>query len=183
MKRLLVHLLVLTVLASALIIPTMTSAKPKPHHHRVHHHCLVNPHGPQGIWTGTSIDRTYARNDGYVGTQLPPYVIKAVAESKGLPGVTMEQITKGESTGRPGMDISDPPGRGIGLYAVNTTWNPHSSKFLRNPINNTEQAADMAHEAGGPNPNIWHGNGYVTSWNLHWDGNPRAIARHLSPVC
>lgn len=147
------------------------------------HHCLHPSKGVKGIWAGTSIDRTYGFSDGINGAKLPPYVIKAVAESEGLPGVTMYQITEGESTGHPGMDIPDPPGRGIGIYAVNTAWSPHSSRYLRNPILNTHEAAEIAKAVGGPNPNIWHGNSHVQGWNLHYKGNPRVIARHFSPLC
>lgn len=137
----------------------------------------------KGIWAGTSIDKTYPVSDGYSGEKLKPYIIKAIAESFGLPGVTMEQITQGESMGRPGVDISDPPGRSRGLYAVNDHYNPQfSSTQLRNPIYATWAAKQLADAAGGPNSNIWHGDKYVTGWNQHYDASNeklRNIARSL----
>ncbi|HST69062.1 MAG TPA: hypothetical protein VLI94_05330 [Solirubrobacterales bacterium] len=134
--------------------------------------------GIKGPWAGTSIDKTFPANDGYSGATLPGYVIKALAEWAGLPGVTMWQITKGESNQRPGMDISDPPGRGIGLWAINTHWNKHSSEYLRNPILNAIEAKKTADE-NGLHSGTWHGDKYVTGWGLHYDGDPLAIARHL----
>lgn len=181
MKRIAIALLCVTL---CLGLITITSHSGTVEAASTHHHCLKPSKGVRGIWAGTSVDRIYGLSDGIsTGKELPRYVIEAIAESEGLPGVTMYQITKGESTGHPGMDISDPPGRGIGLYAVNTAWSPRSSRYLRNPILNTHEASDIASAVGGPNSNIWHGNGYVTGWDLHYRGNPRAIARHLSPPC
>jgi hypothetical protein len=135
----------------------------------------------KGPWAGTSIDKTYAQSDGIsTGTVLPPYVIEALAEWAGLPGITMFQITEGESSGHPGMDISDPPGRGRGLYAMNsvTSGNTQSSSELRNPILNTLAAKGLV-GSGLPNANIWHGSSHVTGWNLHYSGDPQKIAEHL----
>lgn len=136
-----------------------------------------------GIWAGTSIDRMYSKTDGYSGAKLKPYIIKALAEYYGLPGVTMEQITQGESMGHPGVDISDPPGRSRGLYAINDHYNgQYGTDKLRNPIYNTWVAAQLAKAAGGPNSNIWHGSSHVTGWDLHYDADGeklRNIARSL----
>lgn len=137
--------------------------------------------GVKGIWGGSSIDKTYATSDGIsTGETLPGYVIKALAEWAGLPGVTMFQITEGESTGHPGMDISDPPGRSRGLYAINDHYNGQfGATAMRNPILNTLAAKKIADEAGGPNANIWHGSSHVTGWNLHFDGDPVKVAKHV----
>lgn len=134
------------------------------------------------LWRGTAIDRTFPANDGYHGKVLRPNVIQALAESFGLPGKTMFQITKGESMGRPGMDENDPPGRARGLYAINSAYHPGSSEYLRNPINNTKEAARIARAAGGPNANIWHGSGHVTGWNLHFPGGEAAIRQVIRSV-
>ena len=132
----------------------------------------------KGIWEGTSIDKSYPPTDGYSGYQMKPYLIKALAEWAGLPGVTMEQITQGESMGRPGVDIPDPPGRSRGLYGINDHYNPsYGAADMRNPILNTMAAGDLARAAGGPNANIWHGSGHVTSWNAHYDADPRKLWR------
>lgn len=134
----------------------------------------------KGPWAGSSIDKTYPKSDGYSGVTVPPYVIKALAEWSGLPGVTMEQITQGESMGHAGMDISDPPGRSRGLYAINDHYNGQfGATAMRNPILNTLAAATLAKAAGGPNANIWHGSSHVTGWDLHYDGDPVAVAKHI----
>ncbi len=137
--------------------------------------------GVKGIWAGTSIDKTYASSDGIsTGEVLPGYVIKALAEWAGLPGVTMFQITEGESTGHPGMDIPDPPGRSRGLYAINDHYNPQfGATAMRNPILNTLAAKKIADAAGGPNSGIWHGSSHVTGWDLHFQGDPTKIAKHV----
>lgn len=136
--------------------------------------------GVKGPWAGSSIDRTYPKSDGISqGETLPGYVIKALAEWSGLPGVTMFQITEGESTGHPGMDIPDPPGRSRGLYAVNDHYNPQfGATAMRNPILNTLAAKQLADASGGPNAGIWHGSSHVTSWNAHFSGDITAIAKH-----
>jgi hypothetical protein len=92
----------------------------------------------------------------------------------------MDQITQGESLGHPGMDIPDPPGRSRGLYAINDHYNSqYGATNMRNPILNTLAASAIAKAAGGPNANIWHGSSHVTGWNLHFDGDPAAIAKHI----
>ena len=140
-------------------------------------------HNIKGPWAGTSIDRTYPRSDGYTGTKLPRKVIEALAEYYHLPGVTMYQITEGESGGHPGMDRYDPPGYSRGLLAINGYYSPqyNSSAEMRNPILNMRAASKIAHAVGGPNPNIWHGSSHVTGWDLHYKGNPLAVAESLKP--
>lgn len=128
--------------------------------------------GVKGLWRGSRYDRRYPKSDGYHGARLPAKIIMAIAESFGLPGRTMYNITRGESMGRPGTDISDPPGRSRGLYAVNDHFNPQYDKNeLRNPIYATWAASKLAGAAGGPNPNIWHGNQYVNGWDEHMDAS------------
>lgn len=117
---------------------------------------------------------------------MPFNDIAMLAEFFGMPGITMAQITKGESGGKPGsleIGASGQDGtRGVGLWAIT----PHYADGLRgpggplsgdyqpemfNPIANAIIAAKMAKAAGGPNSGIWHGSGAVTGWNLHWNGD------------
>lgn len=142
---------------------------------------LARGGGIKGPWAGSSIDKTYPVSDGYSGATLPSYAIEAVAEWAGAPGMTMRQITEGESMGHPGMDISDPPGHSKGLYAINDHYNPQyaSSAEMRNPILTSLAASSLAKAAGGPNSNIWHGSSHVTGWDLHYNGDVEAVAKHL----
>ncbi len=134
--------------------------------------------GGKGIWAGTSIDKTYPKSDGYSGETLPFYVAAALGEWAGLPGVSMAQIGKSENGLHPGTSIPDPPGESHGWLAINDHYNNVTSAEMRNPINTILKAKEIV-GGGLPNSNIWHATKYVTGYNLHYDGDPEAIARHL----
>jgi TP901 family phage tail tape measure protein len=114
---------------------------------------------------------------------MPFDKIAELAEWAGLPGVTMAQITKGESGGKPGsleIGASGPGGsRGVGLWAITPPY-ANGLKYaggslsgdyqpeMFNPVYNAQIANAMA--PSGPNANIWHGSGAVTGWDLHYTG-------------
>jgi hypothetical protein len=116
------------------------------------------------------------------GSQLPPYVIAALAEKTGdllgidVPGWTMAQMTQGESIRRPASAGVDPGGTiGVGLHAITTTFNDHHlARFgwsympdMWNPVRNTVIMA-LGYEENGLGG--WYGNDYVTCWDCHYRG-------------
>lgn len=132
----------------------------------------------KGIWAGTSIDKTYPKSDGTTGATLPFYVAAALGEWAGLPGVTMAQIGKSENLLHPGTDVADPPGRSYGWLAINDHYNPVTSEAMRNPINAILKAKEIV-GSGLPSSSIWHATKYVTGYDLHYDGDPAKIAKHI----
>lgn len=115
------------------------------------------------------------------GPTLPDYVIAALAEEAGdyigadVPGLTMAQMTVGESGGRPGSAGVDVGGtRGYGLWAI--TW-PHADAYLArygwtyedmwNPVRNAVIMAEMYADRGTA---PWYGDDYVTDWDAHYTG-------------
>ncbi len=138
-----------------------------------------------------NINRVYAEHnsaDGdWGGETLPSYLVAALAEAAGqtlgisVPGVTMEQITRGESgahkanSARPGATGIDPGGtKGLGLWMITTGFNDALiSKYggqtaMRNPVKNAAAMASIYQSNG---LGAWYGDGSVTGSNLHYEGN------------
>lgn len=116
------------------------------------------------------------------GPTLPPYLIAALAEEAGkvvgvdVPGWTMEQVTEGESTRRPGSAAVDIGGtKGYGLWAI--TW-PFANDILArygwsyeemwNPVPNAIVMAEIFARQG---IRAWYGIRFVTDWNRHYRGD------------
>lgn len=116
------------------------------------------------------------------GPTLPSYVTASLAEAAGMPGRTMEQVTRGESgshtkdSARPGSAALDPNGvtKGYGMWAITSPYsNPIVSKYggyneMFNPVKNAA-AADEVLAANGLG--AWYGTGSVTGSNLHYKGS------------
>lgn len=109
------------------------------------------------------------------GYKLPGYVIAALAQAAGMPGRTMEQMTRGESLGRPGSWGHDANGysTGYGLWAITDPYaNDLAAKvggyknFL-NPVLNA-WAANVIYRRQGLR--AWYGDQYVTGGNLDYTG-------------
>lgn len=114
----------------------------------------------------------------YSGPTMPFNKIAELAEWAGhgrVPGVTMAQVTKGESGSRPGAWGIDPGGtRGYGLWAITTGVGNDAminalggSKAMLNPIVNAEA---MAKIYGSSGLGAWFGTGSVTSPSAHYTG-------------
>lgn len=117
------------------------------------------------------------------GSQLPPYVIAALAERTGdflgidVPGWTMAQMTEGESIRRPASAAVDPGGRsvGYGLHAITrpfnddllSEWGWGYEPDMWNPMRNT---VIMALIYGRQGLGAWYGNRHVTCWSCHYRG-------------
>ena len=104
-------------------------------------------------------------------TQLPPSVVRKIAEAAGLPGLTFEQIAHGESSYEPGAIGHDPGGTlGYGLFQNTTGVNgPGFEREVRrlggwgqmlNPVKNAE-AAKWLFDRGGLSH--WYGTKYLTA--------------------
>jgi len=130
-----------------------------------------------GSFTG-DINHRYAPHwaPDYSGTTLPGYVIAALAEAAGMPGRTMQQVTLGESGGRPGSAGVDPGGtKGYGLWAITSGVGNDAainSKYggfeeMWNPVKNAAAAAEI-YAAGGLGR--WYGTSHVQADGLHYDG-------------
>lgn len=136
------------------------------------------------------INRIYAEHnsaDGdWGGETLPSYVVAALAEAAGqalgigVPGRTMEQVTRGESgshernSARPGATGIDPGGtKGLGLWMITTGYNDGliaqygGQAAMRNPVRN---AAAMAKIYASQGLGAWYGTGSVTGTNTHYEG-------------
>lgn len=116
------------------------------------------------------------------GSQLPMHVIAALAEKAGdlvgadVPGVTMAQVTKGESISRPASAGVDAGGTiGYGLWAI--TW-PFANDILArygwryapdmwNPVRNAIAMAEIYKRQG---IRAWYGTRHVTCWGCHYRG-------------
>jgi hypothetical protein len=128
------------------------------------------------------IDHLYPRvTIGQTGATLAPDVIAALAESAGktlginVPGWTMEQVTLGESSRRPGSFGNDPNGvtSGWGLWAITTIYNDAQVAAyggypgMLDPIANALVMAEIYQSQG---VGAWYGSEYVTDWNKHYTG-------------
>lgn len=126
-----------------------------------------------------NINRIYAEHNSasgdWGGTKLPEYVIAALAEAAGAPGVTMQQMTVGESGGRPGATGVDPGGtKGLGLWMITTGFNDALiAKYggqgaMRNPVRNAAAMAEIYRSQG---LGAWYGDDAVTGSSLHYEGS------------
>lgn len=111
----------------------------------------------------------------YGGPALQFEVTAALMEAAGMPGVTMAQISQGESGMRPGSAGVDPGGTaGYGLLAVTRPFaNAIVAKYggyeaMWNPVRNVAAASEIYQSQG---IGAWYGTGYVTSWDAHYHGN------------
>jgi len=122
-------------------------------------------------------DHTFPmHHTGTAGAVLPPGVIARIARWAGLPGVTFEQITRGESSGMPGI-VEWPPeadgAQGYGLWQLTTGHvDPPVVRLIKrlggwmqmlNPFKNALATA-LLYRIGGIGR--WHGTRY-------WDGTIR----------
>ncbi|HEY6731920.1 MAG TPA: hypothetical protein VI039_12970 [Solirubrobacterales bacterium] len=116
------------------------------------------------------------------GSQLPPYVIAALAEETGdvlgvdVPGWTMAQMTQGESIRRPASAAVDAGGSvGYGLHAITRPFNDDLlARFgwsyepdMWNPVRNT---VIMALIYGRQGLAAWYGDGHLTCRDCHYRG-------------
>ena len=123
-------------------------------------------------------------NSGYGdwgGPTLPSYVVAALAQAAGMPGKTMEQVTRGESgahakgTARPGATGIDPGGtKGHGLWMITSGYNEDLAakvggwgKML-NPVINAWAASQIYRRQG---LGAWYGTGSVTGNGINYSGN------------
>ena len=131
-----------------------------------------------------SINRVFAEhnsaNGDWGGPSLPFNTIASLAEAAGdslginVPGITMAQMTEGESGGRPGATGIDPGGtKGLGLWMITTGYNDEliakygGEQQMLNPVKN---ALAMAEIYGSQGQGAWYGDGGVTDRNAHWTG-------------
>lgn len=118
----------------------------------------------------------------YSGPTMPPEHIAALAEWAGkvqgisVPGWTMEQITKGESGGRPGSSSAsggDGSDEGWGMWAITEPyWKAEVQRMggypqMLNPIKNALIMAQIWKSQG---QGAWYGTRFVTDWNKHYTG-------------
>lgn len=108
------------------------------------------------------------------GPRLPRYVIAALAQAAGMPGRTMEQMTRGESMGRPGSSGVDDGGtKGFGLWAITTTFNDYLARkvggyrMFLNPVINAWAAGHIYRQNG---LKAWYGDGYVQADGIPYKG-------------
>lgn len=131
-----------------------------------------------------NIDRIWkehnSANGDWGGPTLPSYVVAALAEAAGMPGVTMEQVTRGESgahkknSARPGATGVDPGGtKGYGLWMITTSFNDDLAKkvggykkFL-NPVLNAWAAAQIYKRNG---LGAWYGTRSVQGDGINYKG-------------
>lgn len=119
-------------------------------------------------------------NGDWGGEKLPFNTIAALAEAAGkasgvdVPGVTMAQMTIGESNRRPGATGIDPGGtKGLGLWMITTGYNDELiARFggeaqMRNPVKNALAMAQILKTSG---QGAWYGDSSVTDRNAHFRG-------------
>ena len=140
--------------------------------------------GPGGLSTVMNIDsfddinHVYeehnSANGDWGGEQLPFNVIAALAEAVGMPGITMAQMTIGESNRRPGATGIDPGGtKGLGLWMITTYYNDAliaslgGERQMLNPVKNAIAAKSIYDSQG---LGAWYGDGSVTDPNAHYTG-------------
>ncbi len=111
----------------------------------------------------------------YTAPKMPFDKIAMLAEFFGMPGVTMAQMTKGESDRAPGATGIDPGGtKGWGLWMITTSYNDAIANRLGgypqllNPIKNAIAAREVFRSQG---LGAWYGDDFVTGSNLHWNGD------------
>ena len=115
------------------------------------------------------------------GPTLPSYVVAALAQAAGMPGKTMEQVTRGESgahakgTARPGATGIDPGGtKGHGLWMITSGFNEDLAarvggwRNMLNPVVNAWAAAQIYRRQG---LGAWYGTGSVTGDGQNYTGD------------
>jgi hypothetical protein len=122
-------------------------------------------------------NRQYPDSGVSGGATMPFNKIAELAEWVGrgrIPGVTMAQVTKGESAMAPGAHGHDPGGtEGYGLWQITTGFNDALIKRLGgtgamlNPVINAEAMASIY---GGQGLRAWYGTSFVTDPNAHYTG-------------
>lgn len=115
----------------------------------------------------------------YGGYVMPPDAIAALAEWAGkgrVPGWTMQQLTEGESGGRPGSAGVDPGGtKGYGLYAVTSPFNDALVKKyggypgMWNPVNASMAMAEI-YPTGWHGGSPWYGDSHISDFDKHYTG-------------
>lgn len=105
---------------------------------------------------------------------MTPNQVARLAESVGLPGVTFQQIAKGESGYNPRAVGHDPGGtEGLGLWQITTRYNDDIIKrfggreAMFNPRTNALAAKAIYDRQG---IKAWYGTKYMTGTNLHYQG-------------
>ena len=114
------------------------------------------------------------------GPTLPSYVVAALAQAAGMPGKTMEQVTRGESgahakhTARPGATGIDPGGtKGHGLWMITSGFNEDLAakvggwRQMLNPVINAWAANEIYQRQG---LRAWYGTGSVTGDGIRYSG-------------
>jgi len=116
-------------------------------------------------------------NPGY---QMPVDAVAALAEWRGMPGITMAQIAHGESNYYPGVVGSDADAGygntfGYGLWQITSGVGNESLvkgyggfDQMLNPVKNAMVAGEMYDAAGGLSP--WFGTRFLTDPNAHYTG-------------
>ena len=115
----------------------------------------------------------------YGGYVMPARDIAKLAEWAGrgrVPGWTMQQVTVGESGGRPGSAGVDPGGtKGYGLWAITSPFaNNLVSRYggyeaMWNPVANAQVMAAM-YPTGWSGGSPWYGTSHVSDYNKHYTG-------------
>ena len=115
----------------------------------------------------------------YGGYVMPARDIAKLAEWAGrgrVPGWTMQQVTVGESGGRPGSAGVDPGGtKGYGLWAITSPFaNSLVSRYggyeaMWNPVANAQVMAAM-YPTGWSGGSPWYGTSHVSDYNKHYTG-------------
>lgn len=108
------------------------------------------------------------------GPTMPFNAIAKLAEWAGMPGITMAQMTKGESAQRPGATGIDPGGtKGLGLWMITTHYNDAliaklgGQNAMLNPVINAKAAKSIYDSQG---LGAWYGDSFVTDPNAHYRG-------------
>ena len=131
-----------------------------------------------------NINRIYPESNSaygnWGGPTLPSYVVAALAQAAGMPGKTMEQVTRGESgahrknSARPGATGIDPGGtKGHGLWMITSGYNEDLARKaggwnkMLNPVVNAWAAAQIYRRQG---LRAWYGTGSVTGDGLNYSG-------------
>ena len=147
--------------------------------HYDHVHVALRKGGKVG-----NINRIYPESNSaygnWGGPTLPSYVVAALAQAAGMPGKTMEQVTRGESgahrknSARPGATGIDPGGtKGHGLWMITSGYNEDLAakaggwRNMLNPVVNAWAAAQIYRRQG---LGAWYGTGSVTGDGLNYTG-------------
>jgi TP901 family phage tail tape measure protein len=125
-----------------------------------------------GMVGGQSLASLNHRFPANGGATLSPTVIAAIAEAAGLPGITFEQISQGESSFQPGaVQKGQPYGTtGWGLWQItpgNSVPSVGIDNALLDPITNA-RAAKVKYDSQGMG--AWFGTKFWDHTIRHWTG-------------